>query len=61
MTQDQHLLMDDLQPFAMYTCRVAAYTVKRGPFSQPLTIVLSSGMLKPICLHRPCVINALHF
>ena len=45
MTQDQHLLMDDLQPFAMYTCRVAAYTVKRGPFSQPLTIVLSSGML----------------
>ena len=44
ITQDQHLLMDNLQPFAVYTCRVAAYTVERGPFSEPLTVVLSGGM-----------------
>ena len=42
-TQDQHLLMDDLRPFAVYTFRVAAYTVERGPFSELLTIVLSGG------------------
>ena len=36
--------MDDLWPFAVYTCRVAAYTVERGPFSEPLTVVLSDGM-----------------
>ena len=44
ITQNQHLIMDDLWPFAVYTCRVAAYTVERGPFSEPLTIVLSDGM-----------------
>ena len=35
-TQDQHLLIDSLHPFAVYTCIVAAYTVERGPFSEPL-------------------------
>ena len=49
-TQDQHLLMDDLQPFAVYTCRVAAYTIERGPFSEPLTVVLSDGISKIIQL-----------
>ena len=44
ITQDQHLIMDDLWPFAVYTCRVAAYTVERGPFSEPLAIALSGGM-----------------
>ena len=39
--------MDNLQPFAVYTSRVAAYTVERGPFSEPLTVVLSGGMSKP--------------
>ena len=47
-TQDQHLLLDSLQPDTVYICRVAAYTVGRGPFSEPLTIVLDSesGMSK---------------
>ena len=48
ITQDHYLLMNNLQPFAEYTCRVAAYTVGRGPFSEPLTIFLNSegGMSK---------------
>ena len=41
-TQDQHLLIDNLKPNVMYACGVAAYTVGRGPFSEPLTIVLNS-------------------
>ena len=47
-TQDQHLLIDNLEPNTMYACRVAAYTVGRGPFSEPLMIVLNSesGMSK---------------
>ena len=39
-TEDQYLLMDNLHPFAVYTCRVAAYTVERGPFSESLTFFL---------------------
>ena len=48
-TQDQHLLIiDNLEPNTMYVCRVAAYTIGRGPFSEPLMIVLNSesGMSK---------------
>ena len=41
-TQDQHLLIDDLEPDVMYACGVAAYTIGRGPFSEPLVIVLNS-------------------
>ena len=50
ITQDQHLLIDDLQPYTTYiVCRVAAYTVGRGPLSEPLMIALNSGsgMSKP--------------
>ena len=48
-TQDQYLLVDNLQPYTIYGCRVAAYTVGRGPLSEPLTIVLNidNGMSKP--------------
>ena len=41
-TQDQHLLIDNLEPNTMYVYRVAAYTVGRGPFSETLMIVLNS-------------------
>ena len=55
ITQNQHLIMDDLWPFAVYTCRVAAYTVERGPFSEPLTIILSGGLKQHIQLFaRSC-------
>ena len=55
-TQDQYLLIDNLQPYVEYTCRVAAYTTGRGPFSEPLTIVLNSeiGMSK---LNTLCIIQ----
>ena len=42
-TQDQYLLIDNLQPFVVYTCKVAAYTTESGPFSKPLTITLNSN------------------
>ena len=58
-TQDQHLLMDDLRPFAVYTFRVAAYTVERGPFSEPLMIVLSGGRSvktnTAVCIDINCI------
>ena len=41
-TQDQHLLIDNLHPDVMYTCRVAAYTVGRGPYSELFMIILNS-------------------
>ena len=49
-TQDQHLLVDNLEPKIMYAYRVAAYTVGRGPFSETLMIVLNSesGMSKEL-------------
>ena len=34
-TQDQYLLVDNLQPYSLYGSRVAAYTVGRGPLSEP--------------------------
>ena len=31
-TQDPYLLINNLQPETMYTCRIAAVTVEEGPF-----------------------------
>ena len=47
-TQEQRLLIDNLEPNTVYIYRVAAYTVGRGPFSETLMIVLNSksGMSK---------------
>ena len=42
VSDDTHLLLDDLQPGHRYTFRVAAYTVEKGPFSQPISITLPS-------------------
>ena len=49
-TPDQYLIIDSLQLYTSYTCRVAAYTITgKGPLSEPLTIVLNNenGMSKP--------------
>ena len=49
-TPDQYLIIDSLQLYTSYICRVAAYTIiGKGPLSEPLTIVLNNenGMSKP--------------
>ena len=48
ITQDQYLVINNLEPNTVYSYRVAAYTVGRGPFSESLTIFLNSetGMSK---------------
>ena len=43
IVDDTHLLLDSLQPGHQYTFRVAAYTAKTGPFSQPISITLPSS------------------
>ena len=58
--QNQYLLIDNLQSYGMYACRVAAYTVGRGPFSEPLTIIPNSesGMSKTHAV--TCTMHAYH-
>ena len=41
-SDDTHLLLESLQPDHQYTFRVAAYTTEKGPFSEPISITLSS-------------------
>ena len=52
-TQDPHLLVNSLQPTVMYTFRIAAYTVGKGPFSLPFNITVNKekGMSKTHILH----------
>ena len=42
LSDNTHLLVDSLQPGHQYTFRVAAYTSEKGPFSQPISVTLSS-------------------
>ena len=39
-TEGPFLLLDNLKPNTDYNCSIAAYTIMRGPFSQPITISL---------------------
>ena len=47
-TQDPHLLVNSLQPAAMYAFRIAAYTIGKGPFTLPFNITVNKekGMPK---------------
>lgn len=46
-TQDPYLLINNLQPETMYTCRIAAVTVAEGPLSEPMTIILNTDTGMP--------------
>ena len=43
ITEDTHLLIDDLKPNHQYTFRVASFAGERGQFSQPLTVNIPKG------------------
>ena len=38
-TQEPYLFIYDLEPGVNYTCRIAAFTVEIGPFSEAITIM----------------------
>ena len=42
-TQDAYLFINDLQSDIVYTCRIAAFTVGRGPLSEKITISILSS------------------
>ena len=46
------LRVGSLHPYFTYQCQVAAHTVERGPFSDPLQLeTLETGEMKKMCLH----------
>ena len=42
VSDDTHLLLESLQRGHQYTFRVATYTTEKGPFSEPISIMLPS-------------------
>ena len=38
LTDEESALIGPLHPYYIYTCKIAAYTVGLGPFSQPISV-----------------------